>query len=100
MFLVEGFTTFKYLWEEDPSFDASGMLGVTFSNKGQTIAVVNDEEVYPGENFVTPINVVQTGKFSIRFRPGENPQPGDKNRLMVKYTEVTGTFNFSQLEHC
>jgi len=93
MLLPKGETTYDYLREPDPQFDANDMLGVTFTNKGESIALINEEEVYPDEHFTTPENVVQTGKFNIQFKPRENALPTDKNRVMVKYTKITGVYN-------
>ncbi len=96
MFLPIGVTTYKYLRENDPQFDAMGMLGPTFTNKGDTIVFVNDEEVYPEDSFTTPENVIQQGNFNIQF--AEKSAPADKNRLMVKYTKVIGVYDLLKKE--
>lgn len=95
MFFPKGYTTYKYLLRPDPQFDADGMLGVTFTNVGDSIALINEEEVWPGESFVTPETVVQTGKFNVDFKARQNADPTDKDRVMVKYTKITGILELS-----
>ena len=95
-----GITKSETLRGEDPQFDVTDMVGPTFTNQGDTIAVINNEDVYPGESWAAPDNIVQRGKFTVGFRPSANPQPADKNRLLVKYTKLLDAMEIPKRQQC
>ena len=100
MKVLKGYTDYKIIGEDSHQFPAKGMLGPSFFNQGNTIAMVNGDEVYPGEHFTTPENVIQDGTFNISFKMPDNPPATPVNRVKVVFTMITGEIETNPPQKC
>ncbi|MFC4219026.1 hypothetical protein [Flagellimonas marina] len=93
MKLAKGYTAFKLVTVATAQFDANDMLSPQFHNQGKnSIAVINGDEIYPGEHFSTPDLVVQEGTFNISFKVA-NTAIAHTHKVKVVYTKITGEFD-------
>ena len=90
MRIAKGHTDFKIIKHDTPQFDVEGMLHPIFYNQGNTIAIINGDEVYPDETFSTPEMVIQEGTFSISFKVPDNFKGNRNNKVKVNFTKITG----------
>lgn len=89
MALIRGKLAFKAINKSDNSFDLKGMIGPSFFNTGESVVMINNQEVLPGESFSIDLSgIVMEGTVNIEFVL----EAGKNNLLMINYVHYVGPF--------
>ncbi|MEM1339831.1 MAG: hypothetical protein AAGF96_18870 [Bacteroidota bacterium] len=82
------------------AFEVEGMVNLTIYNSGQTILLVNQQEIYPGEYWTAGEGIVLKGTIEVNFQPRNNPDPNDRNKAVANFIKLVGVYDVEKETKC